>query len=242
MIRTVLSTLALLLAAAGANAQSIKLPPEIKGQPGLPVLVVPEVDGGNVVWFQPDPGLVLIDSTFFGGTSKNVIAFGPAGRYRLWAAVAKADKIVKAETLVIIGDAPPVPPGPGPGPGPGPTPVPPDPQPPAPIAEPGLHVLIVHETEDKLTPKQKAIVTSTTLRGYLDGACAKDKDGPGYRIWDKDQQDVSGDLPHWQAAMKRTAGKPTPWIIISNGKTGFEGPLPGSLDEVMLKIKNWEVR
>ncbi len=45
---------------------------------------------------------------------------------------------------------------------------------------------------------------------------------------DKDT-DVSSLAAHWQAAMKRPRGS-LPWIVVSNGTTGYEGPLPANLD------------
>ena len=42
----------------------------------------------------------------------------------------------------------------------------------------------------------------------------------------------------WQDAMKRP--HPTlPYLIVSNGKSGYEGPLPTSVDEAMTILKKY---
>lgn len=110
--------LALLLAAAPAPAQVVKLPATAQGTPGVPVAITATADGKNVIWVTPDAGLVVIDGGFFGGDSKKALVFGPQGQYRLWAFTAKGDVVSpKAECVVTFG----APPGPGPGPPPTPT-------------------------------------------------------------------------------------------------------------------------
>lgn len=138
---------------------------------------------------------------------------------------------------------PPTPQPPGPVP---PTPVPPTPHPPtppkpAPIAEPGLRVLIIYESgpkgDEKLTKEQEAILYGETVWNYLASKCVKEPSGnPATRIYDKDASPT--DLPVWQTALKRPRLKadgtpdPTiPWVIISNGTTGYEGPLPKTVEE-----------
>jgi hypothetical protein len=118
-LRTAL--LLLLLWPAALWGQSVKLPKEVKGQPGAWVVVVPEdKDGGEVKW-HVGPGLtrVPIDKLFPDQKAAGVVVQGPTGRHEVWAWVAKGDKASElAVCTVVIGDAPP--------PGPGPTPPTPD--------------------------------------------------------------------------------------------------------------------
>lgn len=125
-------------------------------------------------------------------------------------------------------------------PGPTPAPKPPPPGPTAPpIAGEGNRVLIVYETGDRLPAKQAAILTSGILRDYLDAECAKDSANPtgAYRIWDQNV-DLSHPSvsPSWKAAMARPRAS-LPWIVISNGKSGYEGPLPESVEATLELLK-----
>ncbi len=113
-----LAALLFLLCPSVLFAQTVKLPAELHGLPGMPVQIIAEADGKNVVWFTPDAGGVLIDGGFFNGDSKRGLFFGPTGIYRIWAVTAKGDVVSpKAECKVTIGDpVPPPPPPPPPGP------------------------------------------------------------------------------------------------------------------------------
>ncbi len=99
---------------------------------------------------------------------------------------------------------------------------------PAPIAEPGLHVLIVYESGD-VNASVATITRSMVIREYLDAKCPAEPDGKmkAYRIWDANV-DAKNDLAVWQDAFKRPR-KSIPWIVVSNGKTGWEGPLPSTV-------------
>lgn len=132
-------------------------------------------------------------------------------------------------------------------PGPGPGPKPPDPGPtpgPAPIPLPGLRVLIVEESADrtKLPAKQLLIIQGQPMRDYLNAKCVKPTT-PGdtrladWFIFDKDV--ATGQLPqYWQDAMKRLHS-PTPWILISNGTNGYEGPLPATPEDTQALINKY---
>lgn len=162
----------------------------------------------------------------------------PPGVYRVRVRAFKADSETPLEawrTVTVQGALPPGPTPPGPTP-PGPTP----PQPAPPIAGDGNRVLIVYETGDKLPSAQAAVLTSGVLRDYLDAKCARDEFNPtgAYRIWDKDVKlDHPSVSPSWKAAMGRPRAS-TPWLIVSNGKTGFEGPLPADVPATLAKIKS----
>lgn len=106
-------------------------------------------------------------------------------------------------------------PVPAPGPGPGPTP-----DGDAPFPAEGLHVLIIHETKDaaQLPAGQRAILWGQATREFLDGKTA------GWRIYDP-QQDVTNDAEVWKAGMD-VPRESLPWLLVSNGRAGYSGPLP----------------
>lgn len=135
-----------------------------------------------------------------------------------------------------VGDVPtptpPVPPNP-------PDPPKPDPPTPAPIPVAGFRVLFVEESQDrgKLTSGQFSTLFGKATRSWLDANCVKEGSQPGYRIYDKDQTAV-GELKHWQDALTRPR-QSIPWVIISNGVTGFEGPLPATEQGAMDLFKKY---
>lgn len=115
------------------------------------------------------------------------------------------------------------------------------PEPPAPIPGEGFKVLIVRESADltKLPQSQQLVLRGATVAGYLDRRCATESDGKtkAHRIFDKDA-DTSGDYAYWTEAMKRPRSN-YPWIVISNGKTGFEGPLPLTVADTMALLQKY---
>lgn len=142
----------------------------------------------------------------------------------------------------------PKPPGPIPPPPIPPEPKPPDPKPPepaptpAPIPVAGLRVLIVYESADvgKLSAGQRAIIFGKSVRDALDAKCVIGPDGKTreWRIFDKDV-DATADSKLWADAMKRNRTA-YPWLIISNGTTGWEGPLPATAGEFMNLVERYE--
>lgn len=143
-----------------------------------------------------------------------------------------AKKVVTkyGEVTFTVGDAP-IPP----------EPKPPEPKPPdvAPIPVDGFRVLIIHESADKIPPAQRAIVTAQVIRQYVNAKCVKGPDGvtAEARFWDKDTI-VSGESKLWQDAMNRPRSS-IPWIIISTGKAGFEGPLPATVADTLALLKKY---
>lgn len=126
----------------------------------------------------------------------------------------------------------PIPPGPGPNPTPNPTP-----PAPAPIPLPGLRVLVIYETNqgtttisDNVTREQAVIITGAETRALLSAKCAKDAKGhPEFRFFDQ-HADLRNSAPHWFSAFNRPRGK-LPWLIVSDGRRGYEGPLPANKEE-----------
>ena len=125
-----------------------------------------------------------------------------------------------------------------------PTPKPPEPKPvdPAPIPVAGLRVLIVYESADlpKYTPQQNGILFGAKVREWLNANCVVGPDGKTreWRMWDKDV-DTSGESKLWQEAMKRPRTS-TPWVIISDGTKGFEGPLPANVDDFLALVGKYK--
>jgi hypothetical protein len=139
--------------------------------------------------------------------------------------------VVIRRTLTVMGQAPQPPPGPGPQPDPD--------DPPAPIPGDSNRVLIIYESSElsKYSPEQSTIFAAAKIREYLNRTCSKGPDGktPEYRIWDKDV-DTGNVSKVWQDAVKMPRAS-LPWIIVSNGTTGFSGPLPGTVDETITLLK-----
>lgn len=126
-------------------------------------------------------------------------------------------------------------PQPPPKPEPGPTPADPSPFP-ADVG--GLRVLVVYEqsTPDRpLSNEMGAIIVGTKVRDYLDKACGK----TGYRFYDKDTP-MANESKIFVDAMARPR-KSIPWVLIGNGKTGYEGPLPETEAAFLELVKKYEV-
>lgn len=146
----------------------------------------------------------------------------------------------------------------GKGPKPPPDPIDPvdpvDPVGPAPIPEPGNHVLIVYETADQTAYTQGQInfMYSPEVRQYLTDKCTKHGTGNGWYMLDKDA--VMNAMPElWKKAMSRPRTMqverigpggtktlaPAPWLIVSNGKSGYEGPIPDRFEDAFSKVKDF---
>lgn len=160
----------------------------------------------------------------------------PPGTYKIKLRSIKGKKVETARHVVEIEGA--VGPGPAPGPGPGPTPTP-GPTPPAPIPEPGFRVLFVFEQTElaKLPSSQVAALSAQEIRDYLASHCAMSADGKTVEARFFDQNTVVLE-PLWKAAMSRPRAS-LPWMVISNGKTGFEGPMPTTTKEVLALLKKY---
>lgn len=124
-----------------------------------------------------------------------------------------------------------------------PTPVDPDPSPvdppthddALPTSQPGLRVLIVEETDAEaraaLSAGQRAIIQGTaanSFRAFLKGNADLVVADP--------QADFSRLPVVWSELFKRPR-KSVPWFVVTNGKTGYEGPLPGDPVEAIAIVK-----
>ena len=206
----------------------------------------------GIVSVSQDAGPIKIRGKFVGGdgkyetrtfTGKAVFTVEAVGTGRVELLVVKEGAKSAADIFRQLIDAnvgplpPPVPPGPTP---PAP-PVPPDPPKPdpAPIPAPGLRVLMVTESKNPvLTPGQRSVLFSVRVLNHLDKVCVNENGWPGYRIYDPNQS-MANESKLWQDAMKRPM-KSLPWLIISNGKAGWEGPVPDSVDAFLALLKPFE--
>jgi hypothetical protein len=118
----VFSTLLVLLTALGSSAADLKLPANVRGDPGTFVQVQANTSGTTVRWYVLDPGLNLFPVNLLKDTKTAVVTGTAPGAYRLLAYTSDKDgPSDPAVCTVTIG-----PPGPGPGPVP-PQPTPTDP-------------------------------------------------------------------------------------------------------------------
>lgn len=159
----------------------------------------------------------------------------PPGQYKIKLRTIKGKAVQTARATVTIGDGDPTP-GPQP---PGPGPQPPPPSPAAPIAAPGFRVLIVYQDQMPLPLAQHSVIYGQAMRNYLNAKCPREPSGQAsYRIWDADL-DVSQSPKHYQDAYNRVRLRQLPYLVVSNGTTGWEGPLPASEAETLAILKHF---
>jgi hypothetical protein len=106
---------------------------------------------------------------------------------------------------------------------------------------PGFKVFIVYPKSDKsaLTTGQVAAIYGQDVRQYLESKCAVGPDGKTkqYRIWG-DKEDASQSEKVWRDAYAKT--RPSiPYMYVSDGKAGWEGPLPADLSATMSILKKY---
>lgn len=145
------SLICLILLAASALGQSVKLPAEVKGDPVDFVLVKADTDCTSLRWVVIDAGLKLFPPDQLKDTRTAVVVATRAGRYRILAYGAKGDQASEpAVTTVVIGDVPP-----------GPDPPKPPPDPPTPPSDPFAKALREAFAKDA-TPDKGALVAKLT--------------------------------------------------------------------------------
>jgi hypothetical protein len=187
-----------------------------------PVVALKSDDGQTVIGF----GTAAASGTYVFyvvAWGENVPNGRPAHSFAFW--------------TVQVGEVPPpVPPGPGPGPGPGP-----DPFGGGTTAAPAFRCLIVYESADlsKLPPAQLTAITSAAVRDYLNAHCVAGPDGKTkeWRVWDQNVN-TANESPMWQKVMARSRAS-VPWIVIGNGTSGYEGPLPQTTDAVLALLRKY---
>lgn len=186
----------------------------------------------NLLVDSPDGGEAVADTDLSLGLGAQSVRFRVfftptrGGVYFLVLHDANADQVVTKR--ITVGPVEPPPPNPPPGPHDPPAP---------PIPLSGLRVLILEETGDrqKLPSSQAAILTSTEVRAVLNTKCAKGPGGlPEFRLFDADA-DLSLQEKHWQDAAKLKRDS-LPWLVISDGKQGYQGPLPPTIPDMLALI------
>lgn len=224
-----IALITLLLWPAMLWGQAIKLPATVSGDPGAFIRVPSETAEKEVRWYAVDRGLQLFPVELLKDSKTAVVIANAKGRYRIIAWTAKGDiPSLHAECTVIIGDAPPVPPGPDPGP------KPPDPPTPGPVT--GLRVLIVEESGErgKLPAAQQSVLFSKTVRDWLDTNCRLWPEGM-IRDWGMFDKDF--DLSQYSKDLQTLMARPrtsVPWVVIAGDKgVVHEGPLPANVPAMM---------
>lgn len=216
-----------------AAAQSITVPAAVTvEEPGLVVIRATALDADDVRWYSIGPGMQTFPPDVVKPVPGVYLGFAlRPGVYKVGVIVAKdvGGKAVLGQPQVVVvtvkGD--PIPPGPDPKPDPKPIPPLPD----------GFRVLVVYETAEKLSQGHAAVIGSTEVRKYLNEKCLKVGGQPEYRFFDKDTPLVK-ESEVWKAAMilKRDS---LPWLIVGDGKNGYQGPLPASVAETMAILKKF---
>ena len=100
---------------------------------------------------------------------------------------------------------------------------------------------MVVESEDIATmpPQQREILFNLKTRVYLNRRCVLASDGtPSWRVLDQDTEfpDVCDSV--WCKALARERSE-VPWLIVSNGKTGIEMPLPKTMNEFIEVVEKF---
>lgn len=105
---------------------------------------------------------------------------------------------------------------------------------PPPVPGEGFHLLIVEETEQRasLTPDQFRMIFGADTRKLIrDSGCQ-------FRIWDQHVNAV-GEPVQWFRDALTVPRESIPWLIISNGKSGYSGPLPEKLEEFEAIVRRY---
>lgn len=242
--------MALVLAVTPASADPPKLPPPISVEAGNPVQFDIPVPAGTKIGFAkawhagPTDGIMF--GEFVSGPNKRTFFFLPGAnaKSRDYPLVFWTVGEDSGATFVITVKGPPLPPPPVPPVPPGPVPpvppVPPGPTPsPAPIEGDGLRVLFVWDDEKALPASMHATMYGALVRKYLWAKCPKGPDGttPEFRVYPANTDGTTAE-PRWAKAFARPRAS-LPWIVISDGKSGYEGPLPATPEETLKLIQKW---
>ncbi len=213
-------------------APTLTLPTEVKGAVGEIVPVHAIGTATDIRWHSTDKSLHIAGRDLVNGANTILVSSATPGRYTISAHGAKHNKSTDiVSTSVVIGDAPPTPPGPGPTP---PGPIPP-PTPPNPLPSDKLRVLFLFKSEESLTPAQDAVLRST----LVDSAITT-----GGGDWRKFQttMDISGvaGLDQWYKDAIKRPQTGSPSVIISSPKGFYEGVLPATGADTIALINKYK--
>lgn len=111
----------------------------------------------------------------------------------------------------------------------------------SPFPADGLRVLIIYpnQPETKLPAAQQLILSGQKTRDLLESSCVVGEDGrtKEYRIWRENERiDLAQKL--WRDVFGRKRDS-VPWVLIGNGRSGFEGPLPASEEEFQKLVQKY---
>lgn len=211
----------------------------IETDQNLVVLELPASDTALVDWEVRDPeDLEFATFRTSDGMSTAVLCVCGTSRIIVVGDVIDWDARTRSKVKWIITPKNPPDPTP-PEPDPGPDPPPPDPT--VPFPAPGLAVLVIYEAGEvgKLPASQQAIFSSNKLLRFLRSKTVKLSDGdPAIRVWDKDYKpehmvNVPAVFREAYFDVRDEAAGQLPWIAISNGQRGWQGPLPQNVNDVM---------
>ncbi len=220
-----------------AFGADLTLPATITGEPGDFLRVSATTTGTVVKWKSYNRELKLFPMDQLKDTKTAIVTATKPGKYRLFAVTSDATGPSDiAETEIVISGQPD--PAPAPGPQPTPTPTPSDP---APIPAPGFRVLVIYDTltVTTLPAAQQNALFSKAVSEYLNARCIRGQDmkTPEWRFFDS-KIDASADGALWVEAMKRPR-KSLPWLIVSDGSKGYEGPLPANESDFVALLKRY---
>jgi hypothetical protein len=118
---------------------------------------------------------------------------------------------------------------------------PPNPDGSSPFAGEGLRVLIVYERDDVggYPQDQLAVLFAAPFRTWLNEQCVEVDGAPAYRILDADAEPIGVAADVWAKALQRQRDG-LPWILIGNGTTGYEGPLPADIEATKTLIARFK--
>ena len=111
----------------------------------------------------------------------------------------------------------------------------------------GLHVLAVHDVlKDASLPQgQLEAILSLSAAGavndFLQSHAAHEKSGDlAVRVFDVDQN-VDNELAEWKQQFSSPAQPRTslPWLTVSNGRTGYDGPFPKDANALITLLKKY---
>lgn len=215
MKRILSSLLVLLLLVSVGASQSVEVPKEVNGTPGVFVVVTAKTDCAALRWVPLDVGLSMIPPELLKDSRSAVVMAAKEGSYKLLAYGAKGDNASPpAIVTVVFGKpTPPVPPDP--------------PTPPAPVTG-KLWVVVVIESGN-VTPEQAKVFRDPSLWEKVV------KDGHKYRVYDKDDPAIA--KYNFAPFIERAGGVPAVVLMEESGKVVKSVPLPGSADLLAALIK-----